>query len=99
MIWGEKFLKGNIWGEDGRVFDFLQIGWWEGNRAGLPASCVRLKVTLGGALVPPEELKDNALSIPFLFLGLHPQHMDVPRPATESEPQLQPTQQPQCQIL
>ena len=36
----------------------------------------------------------------FLFLGLHPEHMEVPGPVTNSEPQQQPTSQlGQCGIL
>ena len=36
----------------------------------------------------------------FCFLWLYPQHMGIPRPRTESEPQLRPTPQlQQCQIL
>ena len=28
MVFREKFLTGEIWGEGGRVYEFLLIGWW-----------------------------------------------------------------------
>lgn len=45
MVWGRSFI-GEIWGEGWRMYDFLLIGCWWGNRAVLQESCVCPWITI-----------------------------------------------------
>ena len=62
MFYRRKLFTGKIWGEGGRVCDFLLIGWWGGNGAVL--SLQLLSSTGVGALVPTEGVKDIVMYFP-----------------------------------